>query len=87
MKRKIKISILFVSLVIMISCITETIVVNTVHEDGSVTRKVTMKSDEELICPEDYRVPVDSTWQTEITFEVSEKNDTTGRTRHFSFPA
>ncbi len=76
MKLKIKISILLASMMLMFSCIEETVVINTVHEDGSVSRKVTMKSDER-IDPEDYRVPVDSTWQTNLTYEPGEKNDTT----------
>jgi len=63
---------------LLFSCDLETHVINTVHEDGSVTRKVIMKGDKESVFdPELYRVPVDSTWNIKETFEVGENNDTT----------
>ena len=60
----------------LFSCDYETHVINTVHKDGSVTRKVIMKNSEEKFEPGKYRVPVDSTWQTKIDIDVNEKGDT-----------
>lgn len=65
-----------VSMIMLFSCDYETHVINTVHEDGSITRKVIMKNSEEKFEPEKYRVPVDSTWQTKIDIDVNEKGDT-----------
>ena len=76
MKRKVKITITLLSMVILFSCGYETHVINTVHKDGSVTRKVTMKTSDEKFEPEKYRVPVDSTWQIQIDTEVNEAGDT-----------
>lgn len=64
-------------MVLFSSCIDETTVLNIVHEDGSITRKVTMKGEDKKIDPESYRVPLDSSWLITNTFEVGEKNDTT----------
>ena len=63
-------------MIMLFSCDYETHVINTVHEDGSISRKVTMKNSEEKFEPGKYRVPVDSTWQTQIDIEVNEKGDT-----------
>ena len=76
MKRKVKIILTLLSMVILFSCGYETHVINTVHKDGSVTRKVTMKTSDEEFEPEKYRVPVDSTWQIQIDTEVNEAGDT-----------
>ena len=53
----------------------QTVVTSYIHRDGSVTRKVTMKSGSETINHSDYRVPVDSSWSFSDTIEV-EDNDT-----------
>jgi hypothetical protein len=63
-------------MIMLFSCNYETYVINTVHKDGSVTRKVIMKNSEEKFEPGKYRVPVDSTWQTQIDIDVNEKGDT-----------
>ena len=76
MKQKIKTTLTILSMLVLFGCDYETLVINTVHEDGSVTRTVTMKNSEEDFNPEKYRVPVDSTWQTEITTEINENGDT-----------
>lgn len=75
-KRTLKISALTTCLLFLSSCGLETYVVNTVHRDGSVTRTVTMKGDEKDIGPEDYRVPVDSTWEISYSYELKENQDT-----------
>ena len=77
MRQKIKITMLSLLMLVLSSCIEETTVLNIVHDDGSITRKVTMKGDEKNIDPESYRVPLDSSWQITYTFELGEKNDTT----------
>ncbi len=76
MKRKVKITLTLLSMVMLFSCNYKTYVINTVHKDGSVTRKVTMKNSEENFEPGKYRVPVDSTWQTQIDIDINEKGDT-----------
>lgn len=76
MKRKVKITLTLLSMVMLFSCDYETHVINTVHKDGSITRKVIMKNSEEKFEPEKYRVPVDSTWQTQIDMDVNEAGDT-----------
>lgn len=77
MKLKAKITLTLLSMVMLFSCDYETQVINTVHKDGSISRKVVMKNSEEKFEPEKYRVPVDSTWQTEIDTETDEEGDTT----------
>ncbi len=76
MKRKIKIFLMFTFMIMLFSCDYEMLVINTVHEDGSVTRKVIVKNIDENFEPNNLRVPIDSTWQTEMTFDVNENNDT-----------
>lgn len=64
-------------MVLFFSCDYETHVINTVHEDGSVTRKVIVKNDNEReFEPKNFRVPIDSTWTIEYTDELNENNDT-----------
>jgi hypothetical protein len=77
MKRKVKISLMFIFMILLFSCDYETHVINTVHEDGSVTRKVIVKNSEKNFESDQFRVPIDSTWQTELSFDVNENNDTT----------
>lgn len=55
----------------------DTIVTNIVNPDGSVTRRVEMRSSNDEFLPENNKVPVDSTWMTEKSIEVSETGDTT----------
>lgn len=56
----------------------ETKVKNVVHKDGSVTRTVEMKkTSKEDFNPEEYLVPVDSTWKIEYSLEIGEAADTT----------
>ena len=53
-------------------------VINTVHKDGSFTRKVIITTNtRENLEPKTYDVPIDDTWKTEITSEVNEGKDTT----------
>jgi len=54
----------------------KTRVINTVHKDGSVTRMVIVKNHKNDFSFDKFKVPVDSTWQSEITFELNEKKDT-----------
>lgn len=79
MKAKSKISILFLLFLMLLSCEEyETVVINTVHQDGSITRQVIMRNnDKNEFNPSKYKVPVDSTWNTAITIEISDENDTT----------
>jgi hypothetical protein len=75
---------LIVSLILMIivSCNEpETVVTDYVHTDGSVTRKIEMKSIEGDIKKRfnisDIQVPFDSTWSVRDSIEINKKGDTT----------
>jgi hypothetical protein len=75
---KLIVSIILVSIV---SCNEpETVVTNIVHPDGSVTRKIEMKSTENKVENRfklsDIQVPFDSTWTIKDSCEISEKGDT-----------
>lgn len=78
MKRTIKICFTVLSMIMFFSCgDNETHVINIIHEDGSVTRKVTVRTtNKEDLEHERYRVPIDSTWQIDITFDLNENDDT-----------
>jgi len=59
------------------SCI-ETTLTNTIHADGSITRRIQIKDmDDRNFSSYANRVPYDSTWNVTDTFEIAEKNDTT----------
>lgn len=82
MKKRVLQSVLLMVLLILFSCNEpETIVTNIVHTDGSVTRKIEMKSIEGDVGKRfkiaDIQVPVDSTWIVRDSCEVNEKGDTT----------
>jgi hypothetical protein len=59
----------------------ETVVTNYVHPDGSVTRKIEMKSIERDIekrfKKSDIQVPFDETWTVKDSVEINQKGDTT----------
>lgn len=69
-------SLILVSMVMFSSCKYKTHVINTVHKNGSVTRKVIMRNNSNYFEPRYYAVPIDSSWQVEITPEVNENKDT-----------
>ncbi len=79
MKRNLKISLTALSLILLFSCgYKHTQVINTVHKDGSFTRKVIVETNtRKFLEPKTYDIPIDDTWKTEITSEVKEGNDTT----------
>lgn len=55
----------------------ETHLLNTVHEDGSITRKLTVKTNEkDKLDLNKIRVPIDSTWAIQTSFDLNEENDT-----------
>lgn len=65
-------------LVIIVSCDEpETVVTNFVHTDGSVTRKIEMRSTQKKFGMSDIQVPFDSTWTISDSCDISEKGDTT----------
>lgn len=75
-KRILKITLSVIAL--LVSCDEpETIVTNFVHPDGTVTRKIEMRSIKNQFSPKDYQVPFDSTWRMSDSISVSEKGDTT----------
>lgn len=54
----------------------KTVVTNIVHPDGSVTRKIEMKSSEKNFRITNVQVPCDSTWTVRDSLEIGEKGDT-----------
>lgn len=69
-------------LIMVVSCDEpETVVTNNVHPDGSVTRKIEMRSPnnkpEDRFKSSDLQVPYDNTWTVTDSCEVNEKGDTT----------
>jgi len=65
-------------LIMVVSCDEpETVVTNYVHPDGSVTRKIEMKNNENKFNLSDLQVPFDNTWTLKDSLEIDEKGDTT----------
>lgn len=80
-KKSFKLIISFI-IIIVLSCNgPHTVVTNYVHPDGSVTRKIEMKSIEDKVENRfkisDLQVPFDSSWTVVDSCEVNEKGDTT----------
>ena len=71
---------LILSLMLMIACSCgepDTVVTNIIHADGSVTRKIVMRSDKSKFDRSACQVPFDSTWIVSDSLEISLKGDTT----------
>jgi len=71
---------LIVSLILMmvVSCDEpETVVTNYIHPDGSVTRKIEMKSVANNFSLSNLQVPFDSTWIVRDSIEINNEGDTT----------
>jgi hypothetical protein len=65
-------------LVILASCDEpQTVVTDYVHADGSVTRRIDMKSDKNNFSISVVQVPLDSSWSTRDTIVIDRKGDTT----------
>ena len=76
MKKHLNIFRITLSLLLLFACDDpETTVTNFVNTDGSVTKRVVMKSFNSVIDPKTYKVPVDSTWSVAKTVEI-DNNDT-----------
>lgn len=54
----------------------ESVVTNIVHRDGSVTRRIEMRSSENKFEYSRLQVPVDSSWSIHDSVEINEKGDT-----------
>ena len=54
----------------------ETVVTNIVHPDGSVTRRIEMKNNENSFEVSDLQVPFDSTWIITDSIEITGESDT-----------
>lgn len=77
MKARLKVPIMIFSMIFLFSCGGyKTRVVNTIHEDGSITRKVVMQNNKDEFLPDKYRIPVDSTWNIEFTMEIEDEDTT-----------
>lgn len=65
-------------LVMLVSCDEpETVVTNIVHPDGSITRKIEMRKQDNKFSITDIQVPLDSTWIITDSCEINQKGDTT----------
>ena len=74
--RKLKL-IITLALVMASSCNDpETVVTNIIHRDGSVTRRIEMKSLENKFEISDIQVPFDSTWTVRDSLEITGEGDT-----------
>ncbi|MDP4223878.1 MAG: hypothetical protein Q8868_11250 [Bacteroidota bacterium] len=70
-------SVIAAMLVLATSCNEpETIVTDIVHTDGSITRKIEMKSSEKKFRISEVQVPYDSTWSVRDSVEINNKGDT-----------
>ena len=76
MKKLFRITIVTLSMLVLLSCDYDTHVLNIVHRDGSVTRRITIENSQEYFEPKKFRVPIDSTWQTEISYDLRSNRDT-----------
>jgi hypothetical protein len=78
MKNKAIKSVLVGLLLVVFSCDEpETTVTNIVHPDGSVTRKIEMRNNENKFKLSDLQVPFDSNWIIKDSVSLNEKGDTT----------
>lgn len=78
MKYRKIISVIAMLLILVFSCgEPETTVTNIIHTDGTVTRRIEMKSQDKNFEPGDVQVPYDSTWLIRDTIEVVNDKDTT----------
>lgn len=65
------------SLIIASSCNEpKTVVTDIVHSDGSITRKIEIKNQENKFGASDIQVPFDNTWTIRDSLEINEKGDT-----------
>jgi hypothetical protein len=77
MKNKTVKTAFFVILGLVSSCNEpETVVINIVHTDGSVTRRIEMKNIENKFELSDIQVPFDSSWTVRDSIEITEDDDT-----------
>jgi hypothetical protein len=78
--RRIKIAVAFFTVMIISCNEPETIVTNYIHSDGSVTRKIEMRSTAKKIAERfktaDLQVPFDTTWSVTDSCQSGEKGDT-----------
>ncbi|MBA4323251.1 MAG: hypothetical protein C0408_10595, partial [Odoribacter sp.] len=71
MKRKTLKSVLLLVLLVVFSCDEpETLVKNTVHPDGSVSRRIEMRNKKNNFKPSDVQVPYDSSWTIKDTIQI-----------------
>ena len=79
-RKPVKLIVFFILMFIMSCNEPETVVTNYVHPDGSVTRKLEMKSIEgdknKRFKISEIQVPFDITWSIKDSFALSKKNDT-----------
>jgi len=78
MKRRVSLIFITLLMLIMSSCERpDALVINIVHSDGSVMRKIILTHTKDEFDLYDCSVPVDSTWNITREYDISEKGDTT----------
>jgi hypothetical protein len=75
--KKLKVLVSFLLLMVVSCDEPETVVTNFIHPDGSITRKIEMRNNENKFKHSDLQVPFDSSWTIKDSSEVDEKGDTT----------
>jgi len=76
-RKKLKVLVSFLLLMVVSCDEPETVVTNFIHPDGSITRKIEMRNNENKFKHSDLQVPFDSSWTVKDSSEVDEKGDTT----------
>ena len=81
MNRKLKILFYVLGILLLLSCdYKKTQVINTVHRDGSVTRKFMLETNTTAYLDrKSMDIPIDSTWNTEITMDIRDQKEGEGK--------
>lgn len=78
MKRRVSLIFITFLMLVISSCERpDALVINIVHSDGSVMREIILTHTKDEFDLYDCQVPVDSTWNITMDYDISEKGDTT----------
>ncbi len=76
-KRSVKVILLSIAAAVFSCNEPETTVINIIHPDGSVTRRIEMRNSRNEFNPARIQVPFDTTWVVRDSLELNDKGDTT----------
>jgi hypothetical protein len=74
--KKLKLIVSFILLMIYSCDDPETVVTNIIHKDGSITRRVEMRRNNNNFRQSEIQIPIDTTWTIKDSCIISEKGDT-----------